>query len=87
MKEINKQNSNQKLNADDGLNGDSENNKLNIDSRNNKQASMTRANFKISGMHCASCATIISKALLKTPGVVSANVNFSSEKAAVVLSK
>ncbi len=34
-------------------------------------------------MHCASCATIISKALLKEKGVKSANVNFSTEKATV----
>ena len=32
-------------------------------------------------MHCSSCATIINKALTKTPGIKEANVNFSSGKA------
>ena len=37
----------------------------------------------ISGMHCASCAANIEKALSKVSGVVKANVNFASEKANV----
>ena len=37
----------------------------------------------IKGMHCASCARIIERGLLKTPGVLSASVNFASEKAHV----
>jgi P-type Cu+ transporter len=37
----------------------------------------------ISGMHCASCVKIISKALQKHPGVKEAAVNFSTEKAVV----
>ncbi len=44
---------------------------------------MERATFKIQGMHCASCATIITKALSRAEGVKSANVNFSTEKAVV----
>ncbi|MFA6503806.1 MAG: heavy metal-associated domain-containing protein [Patescibacteria group bacterium] len=36
-------------------------------------------------MHCASCALLIEKALKKTPGVVSANVNFAAEKASVLV--
>ncbi|HLD72772.1 MAG TPA: heavy metal translocating P-type ATPase [Candidatus Nanoarchaeia archaeon] len=44
---------------------------------------MTNTTLKIKGMHCASCATIISKALLKEKGVKSAHVNFSTEKATV----
>ncbi len=44
---------------------------------------MNQTTLKIKGMHCASCATIISKALLKEKGVKSANVNFSTEKATV----
>ena len=36
--------------------------------------------FKISGMHCASCAAIIENALKKEAGIKSANVNFASEK-------
>lgn len=39
--------------------------------------------IKITGMTCASCTKIISKALQKTEGVKSVNVNFATEKAAV----
>ena len=44
---------------------------------------MKKTNIKISGMHCASCSTIISRALKKENGVLSAEVNFSTEKAAI----
>ena len=44
---------------------------------------MKKTNIKISGMTCASCATIINKALTKETGVKSANVNFSTEKATI----
>jgi len=37
----------------------------------------------ISGMHCASCAQTIEKNIKKQEGIVSANVNFASEKASV----
>src|SRR3989344_2692997 len=36
--------------------------------------------FKIKGMHCASCAATIERAVGKVPGVAEANVNFASEK-------
>ena len=39
--------------------------------------------IKVSGMHCQSCVTILSKALNKQEGVKTANVNFSTEKAAI----
>lgn len=39
--------------------------------------------FKISGMHCASCAGIIERTLKKVDGVTSASVNFGSETLAV----
>ncbi|MFH1683005.1 MAG: heavy metal translocating P-type ATPase [Candidatus Woesearchaeota archaeon] len=39
--------------------------------------------IKISGMHCQSCAVILDKALNKEKGFISANINFSTEKAAV----
>ena len=39
--------------------------------------------LSIQGMHCASCATLITKALTKTQGVSYANVNFSTAKAAI----
>ncbi len=37
----------------------------------------------VKGMHCASCAQSIEKALKETPGIVKANVNLASEKAYV----
>jgi Cu+-exporting ATPase len=39
--------------------------------------------IRISGMHCASCAQTIEKALRHEPGITSANVNFATEKALV----
>ncbi|MDP2950809.1 MAG: heavy metal translocating P-type ATPase, partial [bacterium] len=36
--------------------------------------------LKIQGMHCASCSAAIENALKKTKGVLSANVNFATEK-------
>src|SRR3989344_9537327 len=41
--------------------------------------------LKIKGMHCASCALTIEKALKSCKGVKSANVSFASEKAVVDL--
>lgn len=45
---------------------------------------MKKVEFQVSGMHCASCATIISKALLKSDGVKDANVNLTTARATVV---
>ena len=42
-----------------------------------------KASFPIIGMHCASCARLIEKQLVKTPGVNLANVNYGSEQASV----
>jgi Cu+-exporting ATPase len=42
-----------------------------------------RITIKISGMHCAACATNVSKALNKQGGVKSADVNFATQKASV----
>ncbi len=39
--------------------------------------------YKIRGMHCASCAMNIQKALLKLPGIKSAEANFGSETALI----
>ncbi|MFA6160602.1 MAG: heavy metal translocating P-type ATPase [Patescibacteria group bacterium] len=50
-----------------------------------EQNSQERVNLSLYGMHCASCALLIEKALKKTPGVVSANVNFAAEKASVLV--
>lgn len=41
---------------------------------------MSKQIYKISGMHCASCALNIEKALKLTGGVNSASVNFANEK-------
>ncbi|MEK7162814.1 MAG: heavy metal translocating P-type ATPase [Patescibacteria group bacterium] len=40
--------------------------------------------FKIRGMHCASCASIIEKIFKKTEGVQSAEVNYGTETAKVI---
>ncbi|MBR9702883.1 cation-translocating P-type ATPase, partial [Candidatus Woesearchaeota archaeon] len=37
----------------------------------------------ITGMHCASCATLLTKALKKINGVSEANVNYATEKATI----
>ena len=42
-----------------------------------------KAEFKVSGMSCAACATRIEKALKKLPGVYNATVNFAAEKVAI----
>lgn len=41
---------------------------------------MIKTTLKISGMHCASCAVSIEKALREKEGVFAANVNFASEE-------
>ncbi len=45
------------------------------------------SNISVSGMHCASCALLITKKLQDTPGVKEANVNFAAEKAHVIYDK
>ena len=44
---------------------------------------MAKTTIKITGMHCASCTKIISKALEKHEAVSQATVNFATEKAAI----
>ncbi|MBI2453905.1 cation-translocating P-type ATPase, partial [Candidatus Peregrinibacteria bacterium] len=44
----------------------------------------SRIQLAVSGMHCASCAAIITRKLKKTPGISEANVNFAAAKAHVV---
>ncbi|MBU1974361.1 MAG: heavy metal translocating P-type ATPase, partial [Nanoarchaeota archaeon] len=44
---------------------------------------MKKTTINITGMHCQSCVTIIDRALKKQVGVKTANVNFSTEKAAI----
>ncbi len=43
-----------------------------------------RVALSLGGMHCASCAQIIERALRKQPGVRQANVNLAAEKATVI---
>ena len=44
---------------------------------------MKKEVFKLKGMHCASCAMNIQKALSKLPGVNKAEANFGSETALI----
>ncbi|MFH1834865.1 MAG: copper ion binding protein, partial [Methanobacteriota archaeon] len=44
---------------------------------------MKKTVIKVSGMHCASCAVNIEKALNRIDGVSKASVNFASEKAQI----
>src|SRR3989344_6060905 len=48
--------------------------------KNTKQ----KTTLSLSGMHCTSCANLITRSLKKVPGVTDANVNFASEKATVL---
>lgn len=48
------------------------------------QSGEVRTQLSLLGMHCASCAGIIERTLRKVPGVKQANVNFATEKAAIV---
>src|SRR3989304_8644285 len=45
---------------------------------------MKKTNLLITGMHCASCASLISRGLSKAEGVKEANVNYSTAKGFVV---
>lgn len=44
---------------------------------------MKKVDLQITGMHCASCATLLTKALSKAAGVKEANVNYGTAKATV----
>lgn len=44
---------------------------------------MKKTELSLTGMHCASCAILISRALQKTSGVKMANVNYAAAKAIV----
>ncbi|MDO8537592.1 MAG: copper-translocating P-type ATPase [archaeon] len=50
-----------------------------MNDKNNKK----KIQIPISGMHCASCATLIEKRLKKQPGISSVGVNYASEKATI----
>ena len=44
---------------------------------------MSKYVLKVKGMHCASCAVLIDKLVLKQPGVQSVQTSYGSEKVAV----
>lgn len=44
---------------------------------------MKQTNLQVKGMHCASCATLLTKALSKAEGVKEATVNYATAKATV----
>lgn len=44
---------------------------------------MTSQTFTVKGMHCASCASIITKKLSKLPNIKSVAVNYANEKAVI----
>lgn len=44
---------------------------------------MKKEDFSINGMHCASCAALITKGVSRMPGVKSANVNYAAARAQV----
>jgi len=44
---------------------------------------MKKEDFTINGMHCASCAALITRGISKLPGVKSANVNYAAARAQV----
>lgn len=44
---------------------------------------MQRITLNVNGMHCASCAGLITRALTSTKGVSAAGVNFASERATI----
>ncbi|MBI4149328.1 heavy metal translocating P-type ATPase [Candidatus Woesearchaeota archaeon] len=46
-----------------------------------------KCDIRVGGMHCASCAQTIEKAINKAKGVARANVNFATEKATVEYDK
>ena len=39
--------------------------------------------FSITGMHCSSCASILTKAISKVPGVISTQVTYTTDKATI----
>ena len=52
-------------------------------SQSNGNSGVVTAEYKVSGMHCASCVNRIEAAISKLPGVESASVNLASERAQV----
>lgn len=49
----------------------------------NENKNLVKQEFKIKGMHCASCVTVIEKSLKKNQGVIEAIVNLANENVVV----
>src|SRR3989338_2028795 len=54
-----------------------------INERNDDGKPPKKLNLDITGMHCQSCVTLITKKLQKLDGVKYCNVNFATEKASI----
>src|SRR3989338_4020146 len=50
---------------------------------NSRENNMHTQTYKVKGMHCASCSSVIEKTFKKVTGVQSAEVNYGTEKAKV----
>lgn len=50
----------------------------------NQNENFVKKDFKIKGMHCASCVSVIEKSIKKNKGVIDVNVNLSTESAKVI---
>src|SRR3989344_2172074 len=50
---------------------------------NSRENNMHTQTYKVKGMHCASCSSVIEKTFKKVEGVQSAEVNYGTEKAKV----
>ncbi len=44
---------------------------------------MIKQTYQVNGMHCASCAQIISKQITKIDDIVSCDVNFATKQASI----
>src|SRR3989344_6598747 len=50
---------------------------------NLKENNMQTQTYKVKGMHCASCSSVIEKTLKKIAGVQAVDVNYGTEKAKI----
>jgi Cu+-exporting ATPase len=44
---------------------------------------MKKQTYQVHGMHCTSCAQIISKKVAKNDGIESCNINFATKQAVI----
>ncbi len=64
--------------------GKQKSNRSGVATKFNPNPMSSRTILSITGMHCASCAAIITRKLKKTSGVTEANVNYGANKANIV---